>query len=67
MPDSVDDPTETEIAEAADKIETMMSRPQPHGNILFIPDSLSPLPPLWLQAKVIISLTRFQDKFAACL
>ena len=45
-------------------METMMSRPHLHGNIFFIPDSLGALPPLWLQAKVTISLTPFQDKFA---
>ena len=64
MPDSVDDPTEAEIAGAADKMETMMSSSQPNGNIFFLPDSLGALPTLWLQAKLTISLTSFQDKFA---
>ena len=64
MPNPVDDPTEAEIAGAADKMETRMSSSQPNANIFFIPDSLGALPTLWLQAKLTISLTPFQDKFA---
>ena len=62
--DAPDDPTEMEIAGAADKLETMMNSSQPQANILFQPNSLGALPSLWLQAKLTISLTSKQDKFA---
>ena len=64
MPDAPDDPTESEIAGAADKLETMMRGSQPPVNIFFQPDNLGALPALWLQAKLTISLTSIQDKFA---
>ena len=57
-------PTESEIAGAADKLETMMRGSQPQVNIFFQPDNLGALPALWLQAKLTISLTSIQDKFA---
>ena len=37
---------------------------QPQMNIFFQPDNLGALPALWLQAKLTISLTSIQDKFA---
>ena len=61
IPDTPDDPTENEIAGAADKLETMMNGSQPQANIFFQPDNLGAL---WLQAKLTISLTSIQDKFA---
>ena len=64
IPDAPDDPTEMEIAGAADKLETMMNSSQPQANIFFQPTSLGALPSLWLQAKLTISLTSIQDKFA---
>ena len=64
IPDTPDDPTENEIAGAADKLETMMNGSQPQANIFFQPDNLGALPALWLQAKLTISLTSIQDKFA---
>ena len=64
IPDAPDDPTEMEIAGAADKLETMMTSSQPQANIFFQPNSLGALPSLWLQAKLTISLTSIQDKFA---
>ena len=67
IPDAPDDPTEMEIAGAADKLETMMNSPQPQANIFFQPNSLGALPSLWLQAKLTISLTSIQDKFARLL
>ena len=42
-----DDPTESEIAGAADKLETMMRGSQPKVNIFFQPDNLGALPALW--------------------
>ena len=53
-----------EIAGAADKLETMMNSSQPQFNIFFQPNNLGALPALWLQAKLTISLTSIQDKFA---
>ena len=64
MPDAPDDPTESEIAGAADKLETMLRGSHPSVNIFFQPDNLGALPALWLQAKLTISLTSIQDKFA---
>ena len=64
MPDAPDDPTEGEIAGAADKLETMLRGAHPSVNIFFQPDNLGALPALWLQAKLTISLTSIQDKFA---
>ena len=56
-PDMPDDPTENEIAGAADKLETMMNGSQPQANIFFQPENFGALPALWLQAKLTISLT----------
>ena len=64
IPDAPDDPTEMEIAGAADKLATMMNSSQPQANVFFQPDNLGALPYLWLQAKLTISLTSIQDKFA---
>ena len=63
-PDAPDDSTESKIAGAADKLETMMRGSQPQMNIFFQPDNFGALPSLWLQAKLTISLTSIQDKFA---
>ena len=63
IPDALDDPTEMEIAGAADKLATMMNSSQPQANVFFQPDDLGALPHLWLQAKLTISLTSIQDKF----
>ena len=41
-----------------------MNGSQPQLNIFFQPDNLGALPALWLQAKLTISLTSIQDKFA---
>ena len=64
IPDTPDDPTESEIAGAADKLATMMRGSQPQVNIFFQPENLGALPALWLQAKLTISLTSIQEKFA---
>ena len=63
-PDPADDPTETEIASAADNLETMMNSSQPKSNIFFLPSSLGALPHLWLQAKLTISLSPILDSLA---
>ena len=63
-PDTPDDPSELEIAGAADKLETMMNSSQPQCHIFFQPDNLGALPHLWLQAKLTISLTSVLDKLA---
>ena len=49
IPDTPDDPTENEIAGAADKLETMMNGSQPQANIFFQPDNLGALPALWFR------------------
>ena len=63
-PDPADDPTETEIASAADNLETMMNSSQPKNNIFFLPSSLGALPHLWLQVKLTISLSPILDSLA---
>ena len=40
---------------------------QPNGNPFCIPENLGILPPLWLQARLTLSLTAIQEKFARIL
>jgi hypothetical protein len=42
----------------------MLRGSHPSVNIFFQPDNLGALPALWLQAKLTISLTSIQEKFA---
>jgi hypothetical protein len=42
IPDTPDDPTENEIAGAADKLETMMNGSQPQANLFFQPNNSAP-------------------------
>ena len=63
MPDAPDDPTESEIAGDADKLETMLCGSHPSVNISSSRTILAHCR-LWLQAKLTISLTSIQDKFA---
>ena len=60
----MDDPTEQEIKGAADKLATMISSSQPSASVFYHPHNLGALPHLWLQAKLTISLTSVQEKFA---
>ena len=46
------------------KFLAMLRGSHPSVNIFFQPDNLGALPALWLQAKLTISLTSIQDKFA---
>ena len=62
MPDAPDDPTESEIAGDADKLETMLRGSHPSVNISSSRTILAHCR-LWLQAKLTISLTSIQDKF----
>ena len=64
IPPAMDDPTEQEIKGAADKLATMISSSQPSASVFYHPDNLGALPHLWLQAKLTISLTAIQEKFA---
>ena len=41
-----------------------ISSSQPSASVFFHPDNLGALPHLWLQAKLTISLTSMQEKFA---
>ena len=63
MPNAPDDPTESEIAGDADKLETMLRGSHPSVNISSSRTILAHCR-LWLQAKLTISLTSIQDKFA---
>jgi hypothetical protein len=57
------DPTEEELAGAAEKLETMVAQLQTNSSIFFTPASLGALPALWLQAKLTISLVPFQKRW----
>ena len=63
-PPAMDDPPEQEIKGAADKLATMINISQPSASVFYQPDNLGALPHLWLQAKLTISLTSVQEKFA---
>ena len=67
IPDAAEDPSEDEIASAADQLAIMISNVQPNGNPFCIPENLGALPPLWLQARLTLSLTAIQEKFARIL
>ena len=45
----------------------MISSSQPSASVFYHPDNLGALPHLWLQAKLTISLTSVQEKFARLL
>jgi len=61
------DPTEEELAGAAEKLDTMVAQLQLCPDFFFSPASFGPLPELWLQAKLTIELQPFQDKMARIL
>ena len=67
IPDATEDPSEAEIASAADKLAILLSQVQPNGNPFCNPGNLGALPPLWLQARLQLSLTAIQEKFARIL
>ena len=64
IPPAFDDPTEMEIKGAADKLATMMKQFAASSQCFLSADNLGALPHLWLQAKLTISLTTMQEKFA---
>ena len=49
------------------RVQLTSSHVQPHGNPFCIPENLGILPPLWLQARLTLSLTVIQEKFARIL
>ena len=51
IPDAAEDPSEDEIASAADQLAILISNVQPNGNPFCIPENLGALPSLWLQAR----------------
>ena len=61
------DPTEEELAGAAEKLDTMVAQLQLCPDFFFSPTSFGALPELWLQAKLTIELQPFQDKMARIL
>ena len=67
IPDAAEDPSEDEIVSAADKLAILITNVQPNGNPFCIPENLGILPPLWLQARLTLSLTAIQEKFARIL
>ena len=60
IPDQPADPTEEELAGAAEKLDTMFVQMQAKSSIFFTPASLGALPARWLQAKLTISSVPFQ-------
>ena len=67
IPDAADDPTELEIASAADQLDILISQPKSVDNPFCHPDNLGVLPPLWLQARVQFTLPAIQEKFSRVL
>ena len=67
IPDAVDDPTEQEIASAADQLDILISQPTTAGNPFCHPANLGVLPHLWLQARLQFTLPAIQEKFSRIL
>ena len=67
IPDAVDDPTEQEIASAADQLDILLSQPKPADNPFCYPANLGVLPHLWLQARLQFTLPAIQEKFSRIL
>ena len=67
IPDAADDPTELEIASAADQLDILISQPKSADNPFCHPDNLGVLPPLWLQARLQFTLPAIQEKFSRIL
>ena len=67
IPDAAEDPSEDEIASAADKLAILITNVQPNGNPFCMPENLGVLPQLWLQARLTLSLTAIQEKFSRIL
>ena len=65
--DAAEDPSEDEIVSAADQLAILITNVQPNGNPFCIPENLGILPPLWLQARLTLSLTAIQEKFVRIL
>ena len=64
IPNAADDPTEQEIASAADQLAILISKPNLTDNPFCTPANLGVLPHLWLQARMQFSLTAIQEKFS---
>ena len=64
IPDAADDPTEQEIASAADQLAILISKPNLTVNPFCNPVNLGVLPHLWLQARMQFTLTAIQEKFS---
>ena len=67
IPDATEDPIEVEIASAADQLAILISKTQQRDNPFCNPDNLGALPPLWLQARLQLTLPAIQEKFSRIL
>ena len=67
IPDATEDPTEVEIASAADQLAILITQALQRENPFCNPDNLGELPPLWLQARLQLTLTTIQEKFGRIL
>ena len=67
IPNAVDDPTEQEIASAADQLDILISQSTTAGNPFCCPANLGVLPHLWLQARLQFTLPAIQEKFSRIL
>ena len=67
IPDATEDPTEVEIASAADQLAILISKTRQRDNPFCNPDNLGALPPLWLQARLQLTLPAIQEKFSRIL
>ena len=67
IPDATEDPTEVEIASAADQLAILISKTRQRDNPFCNPDDLGALPPLWLQARLQLTLPAIEEKFSRIL
>ena len=67
IPNAVDDPTEQEIASAADQLDILILHSTTAGNPFCLSANLGVLPHLWLQARLQFTLPAIQEKFSRIL
>ena len=67
IPDATEDPAEVETASAADQLTILITQAQQRENPFCNPENLGALPPLWLQARLELTLTAIQEKFGRIL
>ena len=67
IPEELADPTEEELAGAAEKLDTLVPQYKKNPEFFFTPANFGALPTLWLQARLTIEFRPFLDKMAKIL